>query len=130
MRFAILTVVMLFGLAGGAGAQDGHYRRAARIEVRTPIGDFTVREGEVGFTELVRRPYSFRPGFLYEYQNRCRGARCLVEVRSLRDGRLVGRIDAPRAPRWLIEVGREPTDMGPPAERGPDEDEELLGEPR
>jgi hypothetical protein len=138
MRFVLLVSALILGFAPQAAAQDGPYRGAApAIEVSTPIGGFTVREGEIGFRELVRPPYRFRPGFLYEYQDRCRQTRCLVDVRSLRDGRFVTRIDAPRVPRWMIEVEREPSDLGPPEEQpneAPPEEEPpgedgLVGEP-
>jgi hypothetical protein len=138
MRFVVLVSALILGFAPQAAAQDGPYRRGApAIEVSTPIGGFTVREGEIGFRELVRPPYRFRPGFLYEYQDRCRQTRCLVDVRSLRDGRFVTRIDAPRVPRWMIEVEREPPDIGPPEEEPgeappaeePPREDGLVGEP-
>src|SRR5262245_13840439 len=66
MRIVLLVSALILGFTSQASAQDGTYRRPApTIEVTTPIGGFAVREGEIGFTELVRPPYRFRPGFLY-----------------------------------------------------------------
>ncbi|MGE0828899.1 MAG: hypothetical protein AB7O04_06045 [Hyphomonadaceae bacterium] len=102
MRIAVFSCALVLAAVWPLAAKTQDWR--SEIEVSTPVGGFSVRPDEPGFADLRAAPFFFRPGFLYEYQDRCRRGRCLVDVIRLSDGRWVAEISAPRAPRWLIET--------------------------
>lgn len=114
---AFLGCASLAAIATPAAAQDARYgaysdgyrdwRGPRPITIGTPRGDFRFDSSDRAYYRLTAAPYFFRPGYRYEYTDRCDRQGCTVLVFRGRDPRPIDRIYAPMLPRWVSYAPRD-----------------------
>lgn len=79
--------------------RGGPGRLRPALTVVTHRGALSLRRDDRLFWIFASAPYYFRPGFTYDYTDRCNRRGCLVNVYRGHSYRLVDRIFAPHPPR-------------------------------
>jgi len=78
--------------------RDGPRRWQPSLTLVTQRGAVSLQRNDRLFYVLTDAPYYFRPGFTYEYTDRCNRRGCMVNVYRGHQMRPIDRIFAPHAP--------------------------------
>jgi len=88
-----------YGRDGGRDFRgDGPRRWRPSLTLVTHRGAVSLQRDDRLFHILTDAPYYFRPGFTYEYSDRCNRRGCMVNVYRGHSPRPIDRIFAPHAP--------------------------------
>lgn len=82
----------------GRDFRDGQRRWRPSLTLVTQRGAVSLQRDDRLFHVLTGAPYYFRPGFTYEYTDRCNRRGCMVTVYRGHQMRPIDRIFAPHAP--------------------------------